>query len=388
MQRSLAPAAEDPCDITATVVLSVIAVATFLVLPQFVTAAVEDLHFSERQAGLLSAFLMSGTAVAALAAGGWVRRVHWRWAAGIALCGLVVTNLASLRWHGVVPFMALQCAAGFFGGSLYSLCLTMLSDSHHPDRNFGYSVAAQVAFQVIGLLTGPALIRHGGVNALLELFTAMSAIGLLLAVRLPSAQHRAEAAHAFARLLNARIALALLGCFLFFFNVGCYWTYVDLIGAASGLSTSGLANGLAIGVAFGIAGGLLASWLGERRGRLLPIAVSAVVTIVAVLLLKGHVGIDAFVGSAVLYNVAWNLSLTYQYSTVNAVDRSGCAIAVAPAFHSAGAAAGPALAALLVSPRDHTSVIWLVCTSVIASLACFAAASGSLNIGQRRMVQQ
>ncbi len=142
-------------------------------------------------------------------------------------------------------------------------------------------------------------------------------------------------------ILRLPTLLALAGCFLFFFNVGCYWTYVELIGSAAGLGRRELANGLAIGVAFGIAGGLLASWLGERRGRLFPIAASAVMTAIAALLLLGTLHFVDFLSSAVVYNFAWNLSLAYQYAAVNAADRTGSGVAAAPAFHNAGFTVGP-----------------------------------------------
>jgi predicted MFS family arabinose efflux permease len=287
---------------------------------------------------------------------------------------MLVANAASVLAGGFAAFATLQAIVGFFGGSLYSLSLTVLSDGRHPDRNFGLSLAAQVSFQVFGLLAGPAIARHGGIDALLWLFAGLCALGLVLVPMLPPHGRRAADAAAGARVLGVPILLALAGCFLFFFNVGCYWTYIELIGSAAGLSLGDLANGLALGVAFGIPGALLASWLGERRGRWLPIALSAAMTVVAATLLSGTLRLPAFVASTVLYNFAWNLSLAYQYSVVNAVDRSGRGVALAPAFHAAGGAAGPAVAALFVNEHDHGGVIWLVSASVLGSLACFSQA--------------
>jgi MFS family permease len=361
--------------VAAPVALSFIAMAAFLILPQLMQAVVDDMRYTERAVGVLSSLVMAGSTASAVAAAYWVRRVAWRGAAYLALLGLVATEAGSMLWHAPAPFLALQCAAGFCGGSLYSLALTVLSDGRNPDRDFGYSVAAQVAFQVAGLLAGPSLLALGGVNALLGLFALLGLLGTLLVRSLPAHGRPPPASHGATRLLTLPTALALAGCFLFFFNVGCYWTYVELIGSAAGLGLRELANGLAVGVSFGIPGALLAAWLGERYGRLAPIALCALVTVVAALLLAGKVALPGFIASTVLYNLAWNLSLTYQYSTVNAVDRSGRGVAAAPAFHSGGAAAGPAVAAFLVSPADHGSVVWLVTASVLASLGCFAAAS-------------
>ncbi len=361
--------------VAAAVSLSVIGAATFLILPQFIQGAVADLHFSDRQVGFLSSLVMGGTTLSAIAATFWVRRFPWRRAALIAVVGVTTSSTLSLYCHESMAFMWLQCLSGFFGGSLYSLALTVLSDSRHADRHFGFAVAAQVAFQVVGLLVGPSMLQAGGINSFLVLFILLYLVAGLLALLLPQSGDRLEPRGQRSKLWTRSTLLALAGCFLFFFNIGCYWTYVELIGIGAGIGEQRIAVGLAIGVAFGIAGALCASWLGNRRGRLLPIGASALLTVGSVLPLLNHIGLAGFVGSAVVYNFVWNLSLTYQYSTVNAVDRSGRGVAAAPAFHAAGGSAGPAAAALLIGPGDYRAVILLVAASVLLSYACFALAS-------------
>ncbi len=83
-------------------------------------------------------------------------------------------------WHGLAPFFALQCVVGFCGGSLYSLALVVLSDGRNPDRAFGYTIAAQAAFQVIGLLAGPFLFGFAGVNTILGILALLGVAGSLV----------------------------------------------------------------------------------------------------------------------------------------------------------------------------------------------------------------
>lgn len=360
--------------IITAVVFSFVAMSGFLVLPQLVEGVVTDLHFSERQVGWLSALLAAGSTVSAIAATQWVRRVSWRKAAYVTLSGIVLTSIVAITCHQTAIFLLMQLAAGLCGGSLYSLALTVLSDGSRPDRSFGYSVATQVAFQIVGLAAGPWLLRSAGLNGLLAVFALLAVAAGTLVPLIPCQGRPVAATRTRKGFVAPATVLALVGCFLFFFNIGCYWTYVELIGTGAGLQPQAVANALAIGVGVGIVGALLASWVGERRGRLPWIAWSALLTVCAALLLLGKVSLPVFVLSAVLYNTAWNLSLTYQYGTVNAVDDTGVGVAAAPAFHSAGAAVGPAVAALLIVPGNHQVVIWLVCAGVLASLGCFAAA--------------
>ena len=168
--------------------------------------------------------------------------------------------------------------------------------------------------------------------------------------------------------------LALVGCFLFYVNIGAFWTYVERIGSAAGLGLDAVSNGVAFATLTSLAGVVFASWLGVRRGYVSPIAASAVVIVLAAAMLAGRPSLVMFVAANIIYSIAWNVSMTYQYSVVNAVDESRRGVALAPSFHSAGGAAGPAVAALFVTATDHDGALWLVGGSVLASVACFVLA--------------
>jgi predicted MFS family arabinose efflux permease len=371
---SAPPIPPDTRAMVAGVTLSTVAIATFLLMPQFVEAAVADLGYTEQQVGILSSVVMVGSTLAALAASLWIRRSSWRLVASIALFGLLVANGASMVLHGPAWFIALQGVGGFCGGSLYSLSLTILSDCRRSDRYFAYSVGAQTMYQVFGLIAGPFLIHHGGVNAMLMLFVALCVLGLLLVRFVPVDGRMQTAVPLGTGLLSRPVLLALAGCFLFYVNIGAYWTYIERIGTTAGIGFSAISNGLAFSTVASMAGVFLASWLGGRRGFLLPIAWSAIAVVVAMVLLLGKLQLTEYVVSAVVYGIAWNVSMTYQYSTVNLVDRSRRGVALAPAFHNAGGAVGPAIAALVVTAKDHSGVLWLVTVSVLASVVCFVIA--------------
>lgn len=365
---------DSPSTIAAGVTLSVVAIATFLLLPPFIEAAVTDLGYTEGQVGVLSASIMGGSTVASLAASLWVRRSSWRRAAVLALLGLLIANVTSMFWHRLAPFLALQSFGGFCGGSLYSLSLTVLSDGARPNRGFAYAVGAQTLYQVFGLIAGPFLLRHGGMNTILGLFSLLCVAGALMVAFLPRHGRIAKTQAARAALLSVPVAFALAGCFLFYVNVNAYWTYIERIGTTAGLDLGAVSNSLALGTVASMGGVVLATWLGERWGLIGPIAASALAIVAAMALLTGTLHLMPYVLSSVIYGNAWNLSMTYQYSTVNAVDASRRGVALAPAFHNAGGAAGPAIAALFVREHDHGSVIWLVSLSVLASLGCFSIA--------------
>ena len=84
----------------AGVCLSVVGFATFLLMPQFIEAAVADLGYSEQQVGNLSAVVSVGSTLAAIAAVLWIRSSSWRWAGALALAGLLASNVLSMFVHG------------------------------------------------------------------------------------------------------------------------------------------------------------------------------------------------------------------------------------------------------------------------------------------------
>lgn len=356
--------------IGAAVVISVVSVAGFLVLPLLVGAASEDLSLSDQQVGFLSSTVLLGSALSSIGAFFWVRKLDWRRAAGVTLLLLLIGHSAALASSSLLAIALGLACAGLGGGSAYSLALTILSDGSHPDRNFGISLAAQVSFQVVGLLFLPAVIAEHGLDGVLLVLLLMDALALCVVVLLPRTGRVVQQLR-LSSVLKPAPFLALGGCLLFFFNVGCYWTYIERMGDAAGLSANFIGKGLSMGVVLGIVGALLAAWKVERYGRAWPLAFGALGTVMAAWLLAGELTQRLFIASVALYNFVWNYSLAYQYAAVNAVDESGCSVAVAPAFHALGAAMGPAVAGLLLVNGNFNVVVVLVSVSVILSLVMF-----------------
>ncbi len=149
------------------------------------------------------------------------------------------------------------------------------------------------------------------------------------------------------------------------------------MGAAAQFDAGFIGISLAVGVSFGIPGALLAAWCSERFGRVGPLALGALGTVIALVLLAGGVSQQNFVIALALYNFVWNFSLAFQYAAVNAADDSGRSVAAAPAFHAAGGAVGPGMAAMFVTGNSFIAVNVLAAAAVMLSLVLFAVAAGS-----------
>lgn len=358
----------------AAICISVVAVASFLVLPVFVGAAAADIGLTEREVGFLASAIMTGSALSSILAVTWIRRVNWVVAGRGSLVLLLAAHGASLLVDDFHWFVLCQCLAGLGGGAAYSLALTALSDSEHPDRFFGLSVAAQVSFQVIGMLFFPYIVALYGLDGMLVVFVCMTFGALVLLHWFPGSGTDTSHVSIGSALLKPRVLAALTGCLFFFFNVGALWTYIERMAVAAGFTPEFIGNGLALGVALGVPGALLASWCGDRFGRVGPLALGAAGTMIALYLLRTGMSSNDYLLGIALYNLCWNFSLAFQYAAVNAVDSSGRSVAAAPAFHGAGGALGPGIAALFVSTGSFAAVNLLSGAAVALSFVLFALA--------------
>jgi len=363
---------------TGAVVITVVGAAGFLVLPVLLGAAVIDLALTQEQVGLLGSFVLAGSAFSALSAALLVRTLPWRPLAVAALSVEVAGFATATLFDSYEAVRIPIFLASLGGGAAYSLALTVLSDHLRSARMFGYSLTAQVAFQVVGLLTLPVFAVPGGFDISLFVLAGIAASGLLVVGFLPSRGNdsRSETQLTMKEIVGQPVAvLALLGCFVFFVNIGSIWAYVERIGSLAGFTPTSLGQALAAGVAVGMAGSLSAAWIGDRFGYVLPLTIAALGTVVAVAVLIPPLSVTEFVAAFAVYNFVWNYSLAYQYATVAQADSSGRYVAAAPAFHALGGAVGPAVAAAFVTTADLLAVNIVAASAALLSLAALIPAA-------------
>jgi predicted MFS family arabinose efflux permease len=357
--------------VSTAILFCVVGAAAFLIMPLLIGAATEEFQLAESQQGFLAALVMSGSAISAILAIFWVRRVDWRKAMFIAALILGLGHGFAVFANDYSYLFLAVFIASLGGGTAYSLAITILSDNDNPDRVFGYCVAAQVTFQVVGLLLFPGIIKSGGLDALLMILSSLAFVSLFAIRFLPERGKDTKISKVMLVFTQSKVVFTLLGCLFFFFNVGCFWTFIERMGDAAGYSAQVIGNSLAAGVSVGVIGSLCASWLGNKYGRLRQLFISAVGTVLTAVLLSSSDALSIYVIAIALYNFVWNYSLVYQYAVVSAVDDSGRGVAIAPAFHAAGAAIGPAIAGILITTNNFMAINALVATSVIISFLFF-----------------
>lgn len=353
-------------------VLVLIGASMFNILPLITAGAADKLGFSAGQVGLMSSVLTVTSGISSLLAGLWVRSVSWPRAAAASLASMGLCLLLALDAHRFWLFASLQGAAGFFASAAFSLGMTVISDGRDSARGFGAAMAAQAAYQIGALWAGPMLLRLPGVSGVLLLLAIPAGLAMSLAPLLPVSGRRTPPSSR-GGLFRPAVLLTFLGAGIFFVGAGAYWTYIELMGQARGMSSQLIANWIAVSVAAGIPGGMLASAQGSRFGSLAPLALATALVVTAALLLgAANGGALAFGVAGILYCFAWCYALAYQFAFVNIVDATGRAVAVTGACGSFGTAAGASLAALFVSSNDYSAVLWIAVIAACLSVAMYA----------------
>jgi len=355
--------------------LVVLGGSVYNILPLITAGAVDKLGFSAGQAGAMSSVLTFASGVSAVMAGAWVRSLSWRLGAAIALGGMCLMCVAAMLTHGYGAVVVWLGLAAFLASAAFSLGMTVLSDGRESARGFGVAIAIQSAYQIAALWAGPSLLELSGLVGVLALLAIPSGLGVALAPLLPAAGRAVQARGAAKGLVRPATLAAFIGFTAFFIGAGAYWTYLELMGQAQGITPQQVGNWSAVAVAAGIPGGALAWLQGDRFGNFRPLILACVLILTAAALLTGLHGAAAFGAAGAIYYFAWCYGVAYQYALVNDVDPTGRAIAITGGCAFFGSAGGAALAALFVTPPDYSAVVRIVAVTICVSTAMFAIAA-------------
>lgn len=354
----------------AVFLVGVIAPEVFIVQPGFVQGLVEFVGFDDKGAGVAVGVEMFGLAATTILMTFIAHRVNWRTVILGSVVVMFIANAACTLTTDLNTFVTLRFIAGLGAGSLVSLSFAAVGLTRNPDRNFGLLIMLVLSYGALVLWLMPSVYSFAGMDGALWFFalfplTVMPVIALLPKSGASVAQVEADAVN----LTTAMKALALLAMLAYFVAQGVVWAYLFLIGLAGGLNEQAVANGLTLSQFAGIAGALLAAMLANRFGRSLPLTIGIIGGAICLYFLVGQFGFLLFALAVGIYNFAWNMTHPYLLGAMASFDRSGRVVVYAVAMQMVGLAAGPMLAAFVISEGEYINVNWLGAGLFVLSLA-------------------
>jgi hypothetical protein len=106
---------------------------------------IDDLGFSEQQAGYVAAIEGAGLVLSSLVTALWIRKVSWTKALAVMFIVTAAVNAVSANLDAFMPFLLVRFLAGFSAGTIFALTVAALGDNKQPDRAFGIAQIVQGA---------------------------------------------------------------------------------------------------------------------------------------------------------------------------------------------------------------------------------------------------
>ena len=363
--------------LAAVFMTGVLGVASFLVLPSLILGFVSDLGFNEREIGNISTFQLLGLGLGSIASVILLKYLDWRDLSRFSLALLLVSDFACTLTGDFTPLLILRFISGFAGGICVSFAAYGLGQTANTDRNFGNFMAIQVVFAIIASFAFPSVLDLMGLDGIFLILCLLELAAIVLVSRFMPALRWESATQGQGndRFHWAMCGLVLLGLVFFFTALGGFWTYIAPIGIEAGLSKQQTGNAISACLFGALLGAYSAAALNIKVGRVLPMTVSVLLQLVALLLLYQGFDYLRFSIATIIFGFGWYMYVPYQFALLAEFDRDGRPMLLLNAVAGLGSGLGPAIAAFTLA--GGYSLLYILCAVFLAvSLAWHLAAIG------------
>lgn len=328
------------------------------IMPALVSGLIDDLGFSNQQAGYISSANLYGASLGALAAVALVRRIHWKQWSFVLLLGILVLDFTSIYLTQPVMLAALRFLHGLVGGLLVGIGFAVISRTGDADRAFGYLLFIQWGFGGLGLMYLPGLVPDYGVAVLFYALMLFTAVTLLMLPFLPDFTIQKTRLASPRHLRPGKALLLTLTAIILFqaANMGLF-AYVIGLGRNKGLTLEYISPALALASWIALAGSALVIALGTKHGRTRPLLISILITALATWLLHYSGYHWVYGGFNILIGITWAFALPYLFGMCSELDPSGKLAALGGFCSKMGLASGPLVAGILLGENNYTAVI-------------------------------
>jgi len=343
-----------PLSIAAAIAVSVIGVFGLMTQPMVVGVYADLLGFDLQQGSLVIIAEIAGGALASVLAMVWINRVNWRHAVLFALLCVAAGNALTVLQSEATTVTVVRLLVGFLGqGTAFAVGISMIGNTADPDRNFGFVIAAQVAFGVLALATLRPLVDQ--FQSIGGMYLPLAALALLTAVLVryvptgPAPRDTSADATATSLVLPLTgLAAMLIWCC----GLGAIWTFVERMGVAGGLESALALRSLSVSSAVAITGALLAAALAARGvGRFLPVTIALLGQMLVAWFIQGEMSWVELAIKASVFQVFWNMTGPFLMGAIAASDVGGKVAVLIPAAQTSGFFIGPSIAGAFMAER-------------------------------------
>jgi predicted MFS family arabinose efflux permease len=371
-----------PIAIAAACIVSIVGVFGLMTQPMVVGVYIDLLGFSLEQGSLIIVAEVAGGALASILAMFWINRINWRIALAFALICVVVGNVITTTQTDVNVITILRFIVGFLGqGTAFAIGISIIGNTSHPDRNFGFVIASQVLFGVVTLFTlRPLVEQYHSIGGMYVPLAVLAAATLLILKYVPtgSAHHEAASRESLAGSMMLPLT-GLVAMLIWCCGLGAMWAFIERIGVDGGLESVLALRSLGISSAVAILGALGASALAARGvGRFMPVTIALVMQIIMAWLLQGEMNWIEMALKASVFQFFWNMTGPFFMGAIVASDTGGKISVLIPAAQTSGFFIGPAVVNIFLESVGLAAVNYVTITFCLLSLVIFVPLSAKL----------
>ena len=368
--------------VTAAILLSCAGIFMVFGMPFFVGGLISELGFTQAQANLISSAEIAGMALSSLLGAVWIGRFNWRHVALFALFAVLAGNLFSFYVENFQVLVATRFITGLVGhGTAFALGVAAIGNTSQPDRNFGFTIASQVAMGALTALIVPKTIAIYGIAGMCAPAAILAVVAMAFIPRLATSGH-AQTPDSNQSKRTGILILPLLGLLVMIIwqmGVGPFFNNLVPYGISIELDPSDIGTALFLSTGLSIIGPLTASALANKINRNVPVCIALTAQLLIILSFQGDITWIGFTVRAILFQTAWNFTGPFLMGMIANLDESGRYSVLIPASQLGGIALGHAVIASLVQGSNLVLVNYFCAGAIFLSIFLFVLVSGKIN---------
>ncbi|AGE25853.1 major facilitator family transporter [Pseudomonas poae RE*1-1-14] len=347
------------------------------VLPVLFGAFAERFGLGEHQLGNLAMAMNLGFGAFGLASLLWIHRLSWRVISALSSALVVGAVLFVLREPSYEMLQVIMALAGAGTGALYALAMTIFGDSSRPERAFGFKLGIETVPGAFLLILLPVAVAPvwGFEGMLITIALAMVVMGILPLPWVPRRSERQlDASDAAVQIASTESRAIVWLSLVFLTGIMSVWAFLELMGKKTGLSSDTIGMVLALGFLINAGGGFIASAIGLKVGRFMPVAVIILAELLGLVALAQFSSLTTYVVGVICFLFSISFVLAYTFGVMAEFDLSGKLVALGALCLSLGAAFGPAIGGFLIEAFGYSAVFVFSGACSVAVLAIYGAA--------------
>ena len=367
--------------VTAAILVSCAGIFMVFGMPFFVGGLISELGFTQAQANLISSAEIAGMALSSLLGAAWIGRFNWRHVALFALFAVLAGNLFSFYVENFQVLVATRFITGLVGhGTAFALGVAAIGNTSQPDRNFGFTIASQVAMGALTALIVPKTIAIYGIAGMCAPAAILAVVAMAFIPRLATSGH-AQTPDSNQSKRTGILILPLLGLLVMIIwqmGVGPFFNNLVPYGISIQLDPSDIGTALFLSTGLSIIGPLTASALANKINRKIPVCIALTIQLLIILSFQGDITWIGFTIRAILFQTAWNFTGPFLMGMIANLDESGRYSVLIPASQLGGIALGHAVIASLVQGSNLVLVNYFCAGAIFLSIFLFIMVAGKI----------